>query len=81
MLWLRACARKARWEEELELVPFEIECTVRSFERKATEWEGWLELGTLSGHAAFAHRQVALWRSLGNHASSAFAAAQAAYVP
>ncbi|PIL26690.1 hypothetical protein GSI_11217 [Ganoderma sinense ZZ0214-1] len=27
MLWLRAYARKARWDEELELVPFEMDCT------------------------------------------------------
>ncbi|KAI1783693.1 hypothetical protein LXA43DRAFT_902998, partial [Ganoderma leucocontextum] len=81
MLWLRAYARKARWDEELELVPFEMECTIRSFERKAADWEGWLPLGGTAGHTAFAHRQVALWRSLRDHASSAFATGRAKYIP
>ena len=37
MLWLRAHARKQRWDEELELVQFEMECTIRSFARKAED--------------------------------------------
>lgn len=81
MLWLRAYARKARWEEELELVPFEMDCTVRAFEWKAADWEEWLPLGATDGHSAFAHRQVEMWRSLRDHASAAFATSRATYVP
>ena len=81
MLWLRAYARKARWDEELVLVPFEMECTVRSFEHRAAEWEKWLPLSATPGHTAFAHRQVAMWLSLRDHAVAAFAATRAAYIP
>ena len=81
MLWLRAYARKARWDEELVLVPFEMECTVRSFERKAAEWEEWLPLGATEGHCAFAHRQVAMWQSLCDHAIAVFATSRATNIP
>nr|VWP01792.1 Cytochrome P450 monooxygenase AKT7 (EC (AK-toxin biosynthesis protein 7) [Ganoderma boninense] len=82
MLWLRAYARKARWEEERELVPFEMECTVRSFDGKARQWETWaVDGGRTPGHEAFAQRQIALWQSLRDHASAAFAAARANFVP
>ena len=81
MLWLRAYARKACWDEELVLVPFEMQCTVRSFEWKAAEWEKWLPLGATDGHVAFAHRQVAMWRSLRDHAVAAFATARNANIP
>ena len=81
MLWLRAYARKTRWDEELELVPFEMECTIRFFERKAADWGLWVELGTTEGHTAVAHRQVALWQTLKDHASAAFATARAKHSP
>nr|VWO96150.1 Amino acid permease family protein [Ganoderma boninense] len=79
MLWLRAYARKCRWDEELELVPFEMECTIRSFERKAVEWEELAGIDITEGHGAYAQRQVELWRTLRDHASAAFATARAKY--
>ena len=81
MLWLRAHARKARWDEELELVRFEMECTVRSFRRKAEDWEKWRALGSTAGHIAYANRQRAMWLSLRDHAASAFATERMKYVP
>ncbi|KAI1790343.1 hypothetical protein LXA43DRAFT_1095489 [Ganoderma leucocontextum] len=81
MLWLRAYAWKARWDEELELVPFEMECTIRSFERKAADWERWSTQSSTTGHAAFAHRQVAMWLSLRDHAAAAFATTRMMYTP
>uniref|UniRef100_A0A5K1K6H8 Cell surface hydrophobicity-associated protein n=1 Tax=Ganoderma boninense TaxID=34458 RepID=A0A5K1K6H8_9APHY len=81
MLWLRAFARKTRWDEELELVQFEMDCTVRSFSRKAEDWEGWTGLGTTAGHIAFAHRQRAMWLGLRDHAAAVFAAERTTYRP
>ena len=81
MLWLRAHARKQRWDEELELVQFEMECTIRSFARKAEEWEKWRDLGSTPGHIAFACRQRAMWLSLREHAAAAFSTARIRYTP
>ena len=36
--WLRARAKKFRWEEEVWLVPQEMSWTVNFFEKKAGEW-------------------------------------------
>ncbi|KAI1781903.1 hypothetical protein LXA43DRAFT_1105133 [Ganoderma leucocontextum] len=57
MLWLRAYARKARWDEEIVLVPFEMDCTIRSFEKRAADWEKWMGISPTPGHTAFAQRQ------------------------
>ena len=77
MLWLRAYARKERWREESILVPFEMECTVRYFERKAEDWERWRLNSATPGHDAYAARQADMWRRLANHASNSFAHIQA----
>ncbi|KAI1784921.1 hypothetical protein LXA43DRAFT_1100891 [Ganoderma leucocontextum] len=57
MLWLRAYARKQRWEEEITLVPLEMEWTVQSFAYRATEWKAamWEEL---RAHAAKAFADI-----------------------
>ena len=81
MLWLRAHARKARWDEELELVYLEMECTVRFFARKAEQWEEWENLSTTAGHTAFACRQRDMWLSLWDHAAAAFATGRMKYIP
>ena len=81
MLWLRAYARKARWDEELELVKLEMECTVNSFARKAEQWEEWESLSTTAGHTAFAYRQRDMWLSLRDHAAAAFATGRTKYIP
>ena len=81
MLWLRAHARKARWDEELELVKLEMECTVRSFARKAEQWEQWESLSTTAGHTAFAYRQRDMWLRLRDHAAAAFATGRMKYIP
>nr|VWP01973.1 Cytochrome P450 monooxygenase AKT7 (EC (AK-toxin biosynthesis protein 7) [Ganoderma boninense] len=81
MLWLRAYARKQRWDEEVVLVPFEMDCVLRCFGTKATDWEGWSTGAHTPGHAAFALRQVAMWRNLKDHARSAFASARSTHRP
>ena len=81
MLWLRAYARKQRWDEEIVLVPFEMECTVRSFQKWAAEWEEWEAGSQTPGHSAFAFKQIAIWKSLGEHAKASFATAQSVFSP
>ncbi|TFK89216.1 hypothetical protein K466DRAFT_38375 [Polyporus arcularius HHB13444] len=76
-LWLRAYARRERWMEERVLVPFEMECTVRYFKKRATDWEGWSRTGSTPGHLAYGQRQADMWRRLATHAEKAFADALA----
>ncbi|KAI1783483.1 hypothetical protein LXA43DRAFT_903485, partial [Ganoderma leucocontextum] len=81
MLWLRAYARKSRWDEEVKLVPFEMECVVRHFERQASRWNAWSIGGATPGHIVFACLQQWIWRNLKDHASSAFRTAQTKWRP
>ena len=81
MLWLRAYARKRRWDEETILVPFEMECTVRSYRRKAGEWETWARDSQTSGHAAYVRRQAALWTGMLDHAERRFRDARTRHSP
>ena len=81
MLWLRAYARKRRWDEETTLVPFEMECTLRTYQRKVAEWQGWAVDSRTRGHAAYARRQAGLWKSMLDHAAGRFTDARARQLP
>ena len=72
MLWLRAYARKHRWEEAEIIVQFEMECTVRFFRTYAEKWEGWGAGAPSAGHRCYAAKQQAMWSGLGDHASRIF---------
>ena len=72
MLWLRADARMSRWMEEKILVEFEMQCVCRYFIHRAQTWDGWRELASTAGHAAYAARQADMWRQLQEHAASNF---------
>ena len=61
--------------EERVLVPFEMECTVRFFNKRGADWEDWAHKGNTSGHVAYARRQADMWRRLAMHAEGAFKAA------
>ena len=50
MLWLRAYARKQRWNEEVTLVPFEMECTIRAFQKRVSDWEEWKGMSHAQQH-------------------------------
>ncbi|TBU22471.1 hypothetical protein BD311DRAFT_676027, partial [Dichomitus squalens] len=76
VMWLRARARKCRWDEERILVPFEMECVVRSFKKKETEWCDLAQSADLSGHRAYAHHQAAMWRGLKEYAEDIFRCVQ-----
>ena len=81
MLWLRAYTRKSRWEEEVKLVPFEMECVVRHYDKQAARWEEWSGGGETRGHTSYAKLQRWIWASLRDHAKAAFGTAQATYRP
>lgn len=71
MLWLRAYARKERWDEERKLVKLEMESTVRYFGHQAHQWEGRAH-HTEGGCRAYALRQVGIWITLREDAENRF---------
>ncbi|KAI1789363.1 hypothetical protein LXA43DRAFT_892969, partial [Ganoderma leucocontextum] len=81
VVWLRAHARKTRWEEEITIIPIEMECILQSFGRIQKTWDFRYNTHTLSGYRAFAARQASLWGELHSHASSIFANAIDTYQP
>ena len=72
MLWLRAYARKLRWEEEEIIVQFEMACTERFFRGYAARWGTWGLEGTSAGHGCYRAKQRAMWLGLAEHASRSF---------
>jgi hypothetical protein len=62
--WLRARAKKIRWEEEIELIPKEMEWTVLFFKHKAEEWQSLVDIAGTSGQRSYAERQRAMWTGL-----------------
>lgn len=77
VVWLRAHARKCRWEEEVLIVDLEMDRTLAWHMRLVDTWENRRESGVSGGRKACAARQRALWQGLHDHASGVFAAARA----
>jgi hypothetical protein len=83
VLWLRAKAKRDRWQEELTLLQHEMKWTVNAFKEWARQWEarrsvedeGTGDVGR--GKNAYAHRQEAMWRRKAEEADKLFAMAQA----
>jgi hypothetical protein len=59
--WLRAKARKERWEEEIELVTSEMDWTINCFQHHEGIWKGRAEEGKSPGHIAYAWKQSSVW--------------------
>ena len=59
--WLRAKARKERWEEEIELVRCEMDWTVNCFQHHERIWRERAEGADGPGHRAYAWKQWAMW--------------------
>ena len=59
--WLRAKARKERWEEEMELVAREMDWTVNCFEHYEAIWKGRAEAAESAGKGAYAWKQGSMW--------------------
>ena len=73
--WLRAKAQKAWWIEELQCLQVEMESTVRFFQHQEKFWREKQELiepRSQPGHAAWAAKQSAMWRSMAMQANSRF---------
>lgn len=73
--WLRAKARRDRWDEELKLVKHEMSWVVLWFQHQRLVWEGRaVNSGRAGkpGHRIYAFKQVDLWRRLENRARKEF---------
>jgi hypothetical protein len=72
--WLRAKARKERWEEEIELVGREMEWTVRSFQHHEEVWRQRADKAKGSGQKAYAWKQSSTWGEWAAVANGTFGA-------
>lgn len=73
--WLRAKARRDRWQEELTLLPDEMLWTVLTFLHHSQQWtsrEGQAQQQALRGHQAYAARQAAMWKKFAEDAGKRF---------
>jgi hypothetical protein len=73
--WLRAKARRDRWDEELKLVKHEMSWVVLWFQHQRLVWEGRATKSDRTdkpGHRVYALKQVDLWQRLENRAKREF---------
>jgi hypothetical protein len=62
--WLRAKARRDRWQEELKIVESEMEWTLRYYGFLKEIWSEraeWSVKCKLEGHKSYAEKQMWLW--------------------
>ena len=76
VLWLRAHARKTRWEEEVEIVGEEMHRMGTSLQDRKDQWLRRTNSSLGRGYQAWAYRQAALWGTLDTHATREFSEAQ-----
>ena len=78
--WLRARAKSGRWAEEVRLVTYEMQWTVRYFLHQADHWEKAAAVSPDNREAsAFAYRQRSIWFQLVSVADGVFAATNTSY--
>jgi hypothetical protein len=70
--WLRARAKKTRWAEEAALIRKEMGWTVNFFKNKVRQWEELQTSSPTNGQQAYASKQCAMWRQLGESATALF---------
>jgi hypothetical protein len=70
--WLRSRAQRNRWQEELVLLTYEMEWTVKSFIQQSQKPLASVSGNTPPGPLAYAHRQHAKWQDLASSADKAF---------
>jgi hypothetical protein len=79
--WLRARAQKNRWHEELVVVTYEMQFTVRYFLHKCKYWyDGAQSIDITPGSRAYALRQHAKWNRLAFIADSIFKTTTSQYM-
>jgi hypothetical protein len=76
---LRARSQMHRWEEEAELVGYEMEWTVRYFAYNKKVWEERGEIAERPGPAAYAARKAAMWCDIATDADRAFSVLNMSY--
>lgn len=69
--WLRAKARKERWEEECILLKSEMEWTTRYYKHKSAGWTE-LALGADDDKKHLAFAQSELWKFMHDRAKAEF---------
>lgn len=75
MHWLRAKAQFERWKEEQYSIHNEAVWVPAYFHAKAECWKAWMVKAgeaKLSGHKAYASRQVHAWEELSRSSMKAF---------
>jgi hypothetical protein len=70
--WLRAKARKERWEEEIELVVSEMGWTIKCFQYHERVWRERAEKMEGPGHIAYAWKQSSIWGKWAKRAEETF---------
>jgi hypothetical protein len=81
--WLRARAQKQRWEEEVTLVGYEMQWTVRFFIHKQEDWERRRTMANdnqATGPAAYAARKAEMWGWMAQDANYSFIKANSVYI-
>lgn len=81
--WLRGRAQKLRWEEEVILVGYEMQWTVRFFVHKQEVWERRRVMANgnqATGPAAYAARKAAMWGWMAQDANHSFIRANSGYI-
>jgi hypothetical protein len=59
--WLRAKSRWARYEEEVELIKYEMKCTCLGMKRESIKWEERKLTSSTEAMAIYAAKQRAIW--------------------
>ena len=77
--WLRARAQKERWEEEVILVRYEMQWTVRYFLHNRGLWEERRRNSIGPGLVAYATRKASMWNFMALHADHTFSEQNSQY--
>ena len=79
--WLRARAKKSRWEEEITLIRREMEWTQLFFNHKAKEWKDMADDSGTPGQRSYAEKQSAMWLGLSHESIESFNVCRTKYSP
>jgi hypothetical protein len=70
-----------RWSEELVLIRYEMQWTVRYFDHQSQKWQSAsTNVNTAPGALAYAHRQHGQWQELALWADKAFRSTNLEYI-
>lgn len=79
--FLRARALRNRWNEEYILLNYEMEWTVRFFQKKSEYWKSGADTEDISsGAKAYARRREAQWKEMAVNSDRIFKSTSSRYV-